>query len=456
MKIKQRILIVNPPQLVYENIRNNEKFIIYRKWQFEYFDSKKTKRLTYISDLPIGYNNHSFSKKDHQTILAMTYVWDRWLRGSYDPKIFRDQALIEFVKIRSFFSKNSFKKAIFYTAAPHHIDTSILSSCLHYLGIPEYYLFRIPVGGNYLVVKGSILFSKRKIENLKFIEFNPLKSIEKFISNFQLGKTPKMNTQLNWRKTNFYLSLIIGTIHFIFFSLCNRNKNRYLSSNHSFLRFYRDSISQKKFLNYYNKISKNCIEYEKIKRKIIIVANSQPEATTVPQGGRYTSHFDIVLKIRSIGYEEKIFYKEHSVTKIYFDTNVGPTGVGGYRSVEYLKSLINAQISLLPFKISNLRNDYKNWLITISSTVAIERSLLGLKTIVAGHPWFEGLPGLIPINQLSLSLLKKDPGPASLDISYRAKNFLKKKLKNNCLPFLNGKTTAEDVQIHSNFLKKFI
>jgi hypothetical protein len=29
----------------------------------------------------------------------------------------------------------------------------------------------------------------------------------------------------------------------------------------------------------------------------------------------------------------------------------------------------------------------------------------GLKTIVAGHPWFEGLPGLIPINQLSLSLL---------------------------------------------------
>ena len=39
--------------------------------------------------------------------------------------------------------------------------------------------------------------------------------------------------------------------------------------------------------------------------------------------------------------------------------------------------------------------------ITITGTIAIERSLLGLHTLVFGNPWYKGLPGTIHINDIT-------------------------------------------------------
>ena len=428
-----KILIVSPPENLYEQISKNQNFVVYKEWSFFYYNTNKNKIIEVpISKLPIGKNTLLFDDMDHDLIFSMTAVWDRWLRGSFDLKMFRDNALLNMVKIRSFLSEVSIKKAIFYTAAPHHIDTSLLSSCLAYLKVQDYYLFKIPIGGVMLFVKGSTLFSKRSIETTNLTKYQSDDDLNSFIENFKSGFAPKMNTKIKWWKTNYYSSMILGIFHLLFLSILRPKINRNTSSNHSIYRFYKDLISQKKFLSLYKSIAKNNLFINdknfKSERKIIIAAHSQPEATTVPQGGRYSSHIDLVLKLRSIGYKDQIYYKEHAVSQIYFDKYVGPTGIGGYRSKYYLEALSSLDVAFLSYNISDLRKNDSDWIVTITSSIAIERSLQGLQTIVAGQPWYEGIPGTILIDKISVEKINSKPPPACEKTAVAAREFLKKKI----------------------------
>ena len=71
------------------------------------------------------------------------------------------------------------------------------------------------------------------------------------------------------------------------------------------------------------------------------------------------------------------------------------------RSKALLKKL---NVDFLPMNLNVNSKAFDNILpITISGTIAIERSLKGLKTIVAGNPWYIKMPGIIKFNSLVCS-----------------------------------------------------
>ena len=82
--------------------------------------------------------------------------------------------------------------------------------------------------------------------------------------------------------------------------------------------------AQRSFVNLYYK---RCVSFDNINQavttsmpvKLLIAAHYQPEATSFPEGWDYHTHIDIVLKIRSLGYSDSIFYKEHYGTKFYIE-----------------------------------------------------------------------------------------------------------------------------------------
>jgi len=449
------LLIVNAPKKIKKLLSRNPKYIFYDNWCFSQFDiEKKENSFFSINELKLNQSHSETDYNDDSLILKMTYVWDRWLRGSSDLKLFREITLSDLAKIRTFFLDKKIKKVLFYTGAPHHIDTSLLSCCLNSLKIPEYYLFKVPVGTVIFIIKGSNLFSKKEQYNENLTDYDSKNDIDKFIFNFKSGYPTKMKARLVWWNTNFYSSMFLGILYFFWFFLFKPKQHRYISSNHKLLRFIKDIYSQKSFLSMYKDMSKiNANEYLKKQRKIIIVAHSQPEASTVPMGGNYSSHINLILKIRSLGISDDIFYKEHAVSKIYFDTRLGPTGVGGYRSKQYLETLSSLGVKFVPIDESDLRKN-NNWIITITGTVAIERSLVGLKTIVAGNPWFEGLPGTIPIDQVTKDLLNTDPNDDLTNVSKKAMDFLINIMDNNCLPVITKNTKSDHLNKHLDFINK--
>jgi hypothetical protein len=455
-----KVLVVVPPKKIYEKIRYDSNYIIYYdNWTFEYFDDETQKIIiTSISDLSVDISNLTFLEQDRKMILSMVPVWDRWLRGSFDTELFRDKALLDMVKIRLFLKKKSVKNAIIYTTVPHHIDMSLLSCCLSVLNIPEYYLYeKLLIGNLYLIVKGSILFTKRTIKSEMLTEYQPNKDIDNFIKYSNLVPTANYITKREWYKTNYYSGLLISITRLIksFFKV---KEHRNVSNNESLRRLLHDFNSQKNFLAYYNS---NSSSYSSIinskkneKPNIIIAAHYQPEASTIPIGGRYSSHIDIILKLRSIGYSKDIYYKEHPDTQMYIKPILGSTGIGGYRSIKYLECLLSTGVKFLSFE-SLISKNYLDWIITISGHIAIERSLLGLQTIVAGHPWFEGMPGTISLDSVDLESILLSPNKPSEEISYNTKNFLLNKMRNNCLPNLNDNIN-NGIRAHLDFIMNIL
>ena len=75
-------------------------------------------------------------------------------------------------------------------------------------------------------------------------------------------------------------------------------------------------------------------------------------------------------------------------------------------------------------------------MLTISGSIAIERSLLGLKTIYTGYPWWKGMPGTIHINEIkSLNKLPDKYFNKSNTIKKDAKKFICSKLNYNTIHY---------------------
>jgi hypothetical protein len=177
------------------------------------------------------------------------------------------------------------------------------------------------------------------------------------------------------------------------------------------------------------------------KPKLLIMAHYQPEASSFPEGDRYYNHIDIALTIRNKGYKDKILYKEHPSTLCYLQPIIGLTKVGTTRSKEYLDLLKKMGCVFLPTnKFLSFEKNY-NWClpITITGTIAVERSLIGLHTIYTGSPYWKNMPGTIHIDQIkSLENLPKEWTKIDVNISNKTKSFLLNLLNNKTITNISG------------------
>jgi hypothetical protein len=74
------------------------------------------------------------------------------------------------------------------------------------------------------------------------------------------------------------------------------------------------------------------------------------------------------------------------------------------------------------FAPSNFRvNDFGK-VVTLVGTVALERSLMGMSTVVLGHIWFKNMWGIFDLNSNSINTYDNN------EIIFQAKQFLKNKL----------------------------
>jgi len=130
---------------------------------------------------------------------------------------------------------------------------------------------------------------------------------------------------------------------------------------------------------------------------IAIAANFQPEATSFPEAGKIYNYVDLVISMRGQGIRGPILYKEHPATQ-YFTIGNRSTRCGVSRSRSFYSSLKELGVLFLNSEF-DLCSSTAVVPLTFNGSIAIERSLRGLPTIVTGHPWFAGLPGTYSLEQ---------------------------------------------------------
>jgi hypothetical protein len=128
---------------------------------------------------------------------------------------------------------------------------------------------------------------------------------------------------------------------------------------------------------------------------LCIYAQFQPEATTFPEGGKITNQIDLVAQIRALGHSEPILYLEHPATK-GFSQGIKSNRVGVSRRTSYYETL--RDLGCLFVDRSIFRELPSSIIpITMTGSIGLERSILGLNTIVSGFPWYKGIPGTLTL-----------------------------------------------------------
>lgn len=283
------------------------------------------------------------------------------------------------------------------TASSHHIDSLMLEAACKIYSIKLVFLNLIIFENRLLPIIQNNGIISRKPLGFKISDHSY--NFEKFIKNSKFDK----NLNLYRLKNNVSIipivfKLIINKLRVVLkniFQPAAVQTNNF--STWTFRRELVSMISYKQTRKYLEKkfVSKEIIEKLKRLEGIVILAHFEPEATNFPEGGRFHNILDLVIKIRSSNYEGAIILKEHPMMKY-----VGQNNNSSRSSIARSKSLID---NLIEFGVFLVDADYKisnkQICLTLTGTVALERSLEGQRTIVLGHPWFKNLPGTVSFDQ---------------------------------------------------------
>ena len=374
-------------------------------------------------------------------------IFNRWTSHSFKYEDYRVDSINIILKLYSGLVKYKITKVVNFTAIPHHIDSLLLSIAAKANSCEELHLYANVFDGRLIPISQFSENSSRSTTTKISSKVDYREILKDFISNKLNGNPPKLNTKVNKYKKSYYLALF----YLIFLSISNSirlilpRKKLYNSIFDFFIEtnFYENVkmlTSQKLYLSKFDNIKLSLDRsYETLRGSevlFVLAAHFQPEATSFPEGGNWASHIEILYKLKSMGISN-IAYKEHPATRLYFDKIVGMTKVGMYRSKSYLNKLIELNCLILDERVNLSISDSlcENYFpITITGTIALERSLAGLKTIVVGEPWFKGLPGIYSFddlanikNQINFDFLKID-----IQIAQKSTEFL--------LNLLNDKT----------------
>ena len=332
------------------------------------------------------------------------------------------EAIFLIIKVISWINQYKIKYAIFHTSNPHHIDTIIIEVACSVAKVPMFSLYSNSIDRRLLPIVHEHNLSDRKLFGKKISKNDSSKEIDLFIQNKLGGHLPRNNDIIELKKNK---SLIYSLVYLIFlkhlYNLKRQLINLYKKKEDYFLSNFRDHscpdmirmlLQQRKAISFFNSKCLNEVEINKlrstIKRKIILIAaHYQPEATSFPEGWDFSNHIALVLEIRKKGYDGPILYKEHPGILRYFDNIVGPSKVGMYRSVEYYNQLISLGCIFIPMNYKLQLSHEDDWYlpVTITGTIALERALFGLQTIVAGYPWFLHTPNIIKLKNFSCEML---------------------------------------------------
>ncbi len=402
-------------------------------------------------------------------------LWTRWLGRAEDYELLRADSVFRVMQIISGFKDFQISAVLFHTGIPHHYDSSLVSIACEVFEINQIFLYANVFDNELipLIQRGNI-FSRKPL-GLAVRKYDYLPIIDAFINNKLSNKIPRTNVRLDsWKKQSYlarfyaiYLGLRKQASKFRERWFRNTTGDSWVLTNeYSVSALLRITKRQQEFLKAYQAatVSESKLDdYAKSNPpKLMLVAHYQPEATSFPEGGRAFNHIDIALSLRMKGYQDQLLYKEHPASWLYLDNILGLTRVGLWRSADYVDRLKDLGCTFLPndFALSIDPNSSHWYLpVTISGTIAIERALAGLHTIVTGEPWFKGLPGMLRLSEIeTLKTIDKRWVQHDPNIAMAAKNFLNDMLTDRTLRNMPGIGTGNlmsDERSKDEFISQF-
>jgi hypothetical protein len=375
-------------------------------------------------------------------------VWSRFVDAGYNYEHKKREILLKFYEIANFFINKKIKKVIMSTYISHNINSLLIDLICERLKIRQFFFFN---SMELLYNKENRLlfieqrgfknrnFLKKKLSNFKFDSF--IKQKQNFLINQINNKEFIYNSFWghNLLHKNFIFSIFFFSIYYFYSNLKEKiiNKKKFFNiMEFKTISHIHVMIQQKKAIDFYKK-NINLIKLNNNEKHLVISAHYQPEATSYPMGQEWNNHIDIVIELRRKGYNKKIFYKEHPLSFNFFDNSTKHYRIGVSRSMSYYLNLLKLNCQFLDSNLNSFSKDFLDSFlpITISGTIALERSIYGYKTIYFGHPWWKDMPGTISIKNIKqLSNIKNlfgsDKKIAENSLKFLS-NLLNKKSFNN-------------------------
>ena len=392
-------------------------------------------------------------------------MWARWIAHADQWELLYREAANYVLQVAEALSDLHVTTALFHTGIAHHLDTSLLQIACARRGIPQVFLY-----SNLITARLQPLVQVASIEDRSRLgavvsDHDAGDDIRAFHANSVAGLRPAANVR-DAPLRGAYQSPLFGVLDAAYmaarqratlmvhrFTRVRTNSTRLFERFKplGLIEFVRLIANQAKGLTYHDahlfQGDPLSPTYRPKGFTLLLAAHQQPEATSFPEGGSWHNHFDIVVKLRTLGYDAPVIYKEHIGSYLYYSPIIHQTRVGVHRSESYFRMLEELGCVFMDPRMSfTLASEANQWVIpvTITGTIAIERSLAGLKTIVTGYPWYRGLPGTLDLSSMtSFNGLADLPKSASPTLSRDAFDFLDAMLSGTTLINAPGIGTGE-------------
>ena len=462
----KKIVIYSADRVLVKKYYQNKDVIFLDSHGWHVLD-KKDQRSIY----PVGFTNdlHRTNldvEEIRSEILKWSTVWERWVSNKESESLIKSVSTLTILNIAADFKSLNIDIIICQTGVPHHYDSSLIHIAAKMLSIQQIYLYWGVIDGRLITLDMSSDLKTRRHTNLSVSAYDSSSSIDDFISNRRQGNQPKTSVKQALWKRSFSIS-VIAILYFhgrnMIQRLCTYKNNENWWNDYTPIGCIQDisiSLRQRAYLKLYKKSVKKVHKENAI--KFIITAHYQPEATSYPEGGECPDHVEIALSLRSKGYKDKILYKEHPATNFYVDDVIGSTRVGLHRSRKYYNTLKKIGCIFISDNTDlSLNKGECEWYIpiTISGTIAIERSLAGLHTIISGEPVFKDLPGLIRLSDISsIANIKKSWSIPDSELATSARTALENMLSTKTILNYPGVGSGLKLSEHYQkdiFLKEF-
>jgi len=329
--------------------------------------------------------------------------------------------------------KNNFSYAIQFTSVSHWLDSFILEIACELAGVKQIFLYATIFEGRLLPMIQHAGIQTRRPLGIEVSNHVLAESFELDIYNYRtrLFSSEQKNIK-NYRVAQIlifksYFRNYLGRIKRRIFKRQVRDhfprdmRVFNLRSDLHALRRHQDGLIQ---LRKYQSEDAPTINLYLAKLEapaICIFAHFQPEATTFPEGGKFSNYVDLVAHIRSLGYSQPIFYREHPTSYVLATNYSLRQGIA--RSGSFYEQM--RSMGCIFLSEGNLFEESPHLIpATIAGSIAIERSLRGLTTLVDGVPYFSRMPGIISSEEY---ILKSDLklGLGSINQQYEAKSYFK-------------------------------
>ena len=353
-------------------------------------------------------------------------VWARSCGRGDQQEILLREAMLMVLVIAAGLKKLCVGLCVMHTGVSHHIDSAVFQMACQRVAVKPVFLYAEILATRLLPLLQEGAVDMRQSLGRAVSDFGYASAIQDFLDTKLLNLPPKNNMNIGGRALSWQWSIpyffckdmvqLLRVLQKKLVRSANRKNVFELAHNTYPFQFTIQALQQKSALHYLREREKPADQFLNLGRagnspRLILAAHYQPEATSFPEGGNWGNHVDVALEVFKKGYQGILLYKEHPATFLYLEGR-NSTSVSVCRSKRYYEQLEWIGCEFLESSIQLSLEPGKNYWylpITITGSIAVERALAGYHTVVAGHPWFKGMPGVLQLSELeSLTEIKRD------------------------------------------------